>query len=310
MARRPGGVDALDIDNALKVLNTAQSIEDLERMVDELPVLSTPFFHAILRQEYLRLNNEKVPYLQNFANMYQALFMSLHFRAHLKLCESASRTETASQNISPSFVPPFFAQIAHVLKDRVPAPKQWGLDPVTDLLQIQNDVAEIVGQSVELPVYEPVTGSKWNAVIVTCAACGHEWLTFQAYAVDLLRAPQLAELLREGRINNSACPRCAETLCFPKGLWIQEAPGTCDVLAALSCAWRLTDSVFVYQPPPGTQRIEDNDRILEIRFEVLMERLGWSEILIPKLLGRHLYSESDRQKNPTHLPSARFFRAG
>src|SRR5215831_20255375 len=98
MARRPGGVDAIDIDNALELLNTAQSIEDLERIVDERTVLSTPIFHAILRQVYMRLSNEKSPYLQNFSGMYHALFMILHLRAHRQICDSASRTATASRD--------------------------------------------------------------------------------------------------------------------------------------------------------------------------------------------------------------------
>lgn len=283
MAQRLGGVDPLEIEEAMDALSTAHSVSDLERALNDFPIISLPIFHAIMRQEYYRMRKEEDPHLRGFEALYQDLFRILHTRAHQRLCQSVSRNiKNLSDITTLSFAPPFFRELIMALDGRLPMDGQPPLNPATDMKQILSEVTTLVGQQVILPSYEPSRGSLWSAVIVVCAGCKQRWLTIRAFMVDLLQAPELIKPLQQGRLNNSVCPHCGEAVCYPIRRWIQEPPGTRDALAALTCAWRLTDSLFVYQPPPGTKRIEDNDRILEIRFATLMDSLTWPEISPPQ----------------------------
>ena len=59
MSQRLGGVDPLEIEDAMLALSAAHSISDLEQVLNNYPVISLPIFHAVIRQEYYRMRNEK-----------------------------------------------------------------------------------------------------------------------------------------------------------------------------------------------------------------------------------------------------------
>ena len=173
------------------------------------------------------------------------------------------------------FAPPYFLELVAALGDSLPGAEGPTLNPAADAQAIRAEIEAVVGRSITLPEYQPSGGSHWSVVLVACASCRHVWLKTCAYGIDLSLEPAFVDLLRGGRLNSSACPLCAESLCLPLRVWLQEGPGAGDPLAALSCAWRISDSVHVYQPPPGTIKIDRNDCVLEIRFSKLLQRLGW-----------------------------------
>src|SRR5262249_43828195 len=163
----------------------ASSYDELERAVDDLPVMSSPMFHAVLRQEHLRLINERSAKLEYFFVRYDDLFRILHYRAHNELLVSSTSIKPALREEGQTlFMPSFFAELAKALGSKVPAPEKWGLNPATDKDQIINDVTQAVGKSLALPDYEPSLGSYWSAILVVCAGCKVEWVAIRAYLVD------------------------------------------------------------------------------------------------------------------------------
>jgi len=279
MSYRPGGVDSDEIRTGFVSLQSIHSASELERLIDDLPVLSTSIFHVRLRDELYRQINEYGMPFPDFIQIYDYLFMSLHNRAHRKLVESA-RPRAASHAQSEtvkSFAPPYFLEIAAALGNQLPRTAAPTLNPAVDTLEIRAELQTVIGQSVILPEYEPSIGSRWSMVIVSCASCHHIWLKTCAYSIDLTQAPALVDFMQGERLNNSTCPLCAEALCLPLRVWLQEDPGAGDALTALSCAWKISDSMLVYQPPPGTPQIKQNERILEARFAKLLQRLGWDD---------------------------------
>jgi hypothetical protein len=320
MAQRPGGIDPLEIQAAFEALYKVTSYDDLQQIVEDLPVIRSPIFHASIRQWALRSRTKNSP-------LYEDLFLILHSRAHNRLCEEVGhRTSNAFPTIRPDYRPSYFDELNRILDGRIPKSNQRPLNPATDASLILADVTKAIGKPAELPVYTPSSGSHWNAVVVRCAACRRERLTYRAYAVDLLSGC-MEQQLRDSKINNSVCPYCSEPLCLPLQVWVREEPGAqldkqstrpkrlipklwrliCvlwswlltshhnfaspldrpmytridrragDLLASLSCVWKMDEHFFVYQPPPGTPRIENNDRILEVRFSSHLNRIPWPE---------------------------------
>ena len=283
MPRRPGGLDPTEINEALAALNSATTPQALEEVLERVPALSSPFLHAILRQKHLELRNSKSPYLESFEGRYQFMFLLLHERWHQSLVmqSRANYAQTAQTNIEPittePYAPPFWLALLRELNGALPPAKGPFYDPGTDSEALNAELSEALGRTVTLPPFTATPGSKWGAIVVGCGACDRRRLEVRAYAGDLVIAPELIEPLRELRINASRCPACGATLSYPARVWVMESPGAGDTLATLSCAWRLSSSVFSYQPPPGTKRVEENDRILEIRFEKLLRAVPWPE---------------------------------
>lgn len=281
MSYRLGGVDAGEIRAGFEALQRVRSAGEIERLIDDMPVLSAPIFHARLRYELHRQVSEHGAPFPDFIQVYDYLFMSLHNRAHRKLVESARPPVSApaqSRRIE-SFAPPYFSQVAVALGDQLPKAEGPTLNPSADAPGIQAEIETVIGRSIDLPNYQPSNGSHWSMVLVSCASCRHVRLMTRPYGIDLIRAPEFVDLLQDGRLDSSTCPLCDEGLCLPVRVWLQEEPGAGDPLASLSCAWKISDSTLVYQPPPGTHKIDLNDRILEIRFAKLQQRLGWDGYL-------------------------------
>lgn len=279
MSYKPGGVDTTEIKAGFEALQGVRSVHELEQLIDDLPVLSAPIFHVRLRQELEHQISEYGAPLPTFIQIYDYLFMHLHHRAHRRLVDSMQSPpprHTSSEAID-QFVPPYFLKIAAALGDQLPKADGRTLNPSADAPEIWAEIEAATGQSIDLPKYQPSNGSHWSMVLVSCAFCCHIRVKTCHYGIDLIQAPEFIDLLQRGRLYNSPCPLCAETLCLPLRVWLQEGPGAGDPLAALSCAWRISDSTLVYQPPPGTPKVEQNDRILEIRFAQLLQRLGWND---------------------------------
>ena len=277
MARRPGGVDSSEINVGFEALQRARSAAELDQLIENLPVLGAPIFHVRLKDERRRQITQYGKPLPDFIGVYDYLFMRLQYRAHKNLIESAGPPSLNRTHSNPVrlFAPPYFLELATLLGDRSPKAQGPTLSPATAAPQIRDEIEAMVGRSITLPNYEPSRGSHWSLNVVSCASCRHVWLKACAYGIDLTQAPSLIRALQEGKVNNSGCPRCSEVLCFPLRIWLQDEPGAGDILAALTCAWKVSDSRFIYQPPPGTPKIEQNNYIIEIRFDKLLQRLGW-----------------------------------
>jgi tetratricopeptide (TPR) repeat protein len=276
---KPGGVDTTEIKAGFEALQEVRSVRELEQLIDDLPVLSAPIFHVRLRQELARQISEYGAPFPDFLQVYDYLFMSLHHRAHRRLVDSTrpSPPHHTSFEAVDQYVPPYFLEIAAALGDQLLMADGGTLHPSDHGHEIRAEIEAATGQSIDLPKYQPSTGSHWSMVLVSCASCRHVRLMTCPYGVDLIQAPEFVDFLQGGRLHNSPCPLCAKTLCLPLRVWLQEGPGAGDPLAALSCAWKISDSMLVYQPPPGTPKVEQNDRILEIRFARLLQRLGWDD---------------------------------
>jgi tetratricopeptide (TPR) repeat protein len=288
MSYRPGGVDAGEIRAGFESLQRVSSAGEIERLIDDMPVMSTPIFHARLRYELHRQLREYGAPHPHFIQVYDYLFMSLHYRLHRRLVESAPIRAAGRAPSKPvkAFAPPYFLELAAQLGDQLPSVEGATLNPVTDPAAIQAEAEALVGQSITLPNYQPSGGSYWSLILVACASCRRTRLQICAYGIDLSQSPSLVESLRDGSLNNFECLVCSGEICFPLRVWVQDGPGSGDGLAALSCAWRISGSKLIYQVPPGTPKMEQNNYILEVRFDKLLQRLGWH------------YSQATESENP------------
>ncbi len=272
MAIRLGGTDQKDIEAAMSALFRAVSLDNLQDIVKRHKVIHTPVFHALMRQEHLRMVNAKSEFLHGFESIYDDLFWILHSSAYSRQTQ-ADRDWKASTSPTP-YEPEFFATVRRELGDAFPSSGP-AFQCDTDTNELETELREIVGRQTELAPYEPMNGVSWALLCVECYACQHEYLSTRAFAVDTLAAPAIKRLLLEGRINNDACPRCGDIRRFVSRLWVFEPPQLHDPLLSLTCAWRMDRDLYIFQPPPGTQRDENDDRILEVRFDTLLRSIHW-----------------------------------
>lgn len=286
MPQRIGGMDPAEVDEALRAYGTARSPDDLEDALDRIPALNGPLLAAIIRQQYLRRDHDGSPEQAYLEARFSAFFLILHERWHREIVAAAraSYQESTERNAADApavpFMPAFWAALHDSLAGRVPGTSSAGMavfDPAQDTDGLCEELRRLCGRPIMLPAYQPTEGASWGAVIVGCAACDRARLEVRAFAIDLVAAPELTEPLRQGRLNNTACPACGQACAYPIRVLAMEQPGPEDSLAALSCVLRLAPDVFCYQPPPGTTRVADKDRILEVRFDQLFRVLSWPE---------------------------------
>lgn len=277
MAQRPGGVDTSEIQAGFESLQRVSSARELEQLIDDLPVLSTPIFHSWLRGELCCQIAEHGAPLPGFIQIYNYLFTSLHYRVYRRLVEgeSSSAARQSQPKAVSSFAPPYFLELIESVRDQLPSAEGPTLDPANDAPTIRAEIEALVGHGITLPDYQPSRGSHWSLLLVACASCRHVRLQVCAYGIDLEREPALIEALRNGRLNKFDCPLCSGVLCVPIRVWLQDGPGAGDDLASITCAWKVSDAAFIYQPPPGTPKNLQNNYILEVRFDQLLQRLGW-----------------------------------
>jgi hypothetical protein len=271
MPRTFGSAEPSEIRRGLEVLQKARSLDDIARAIKELPILSHPTFHAVLQA-----NAEAEGESSSTSQVVNSFFMIFAWNAHQEIWASVDRRDPDRASISTnSYLPPFFESLALQLGDHVPEFQEWGLDPTRDLdrERLLVELRDAVGHQVHLPTYEPTPGALWNALVVECAGCRRLRVNVRAYAIDLTVCPDLIDPLRDGRINSDTCPNCGQNRCRPSRIWIQEPPGAGDALAGLACLYRVSDEAFVYQPPAGTTRQPDLEKLHEYRCASLLARL-------------------------------------
>jgi tetratricopeptide (TPR) repeat protein len=277
-------MDPADVDEALLAYGTAYSPDDLEDALDRVPALSGPLMQAIIRQQYLRRDHDGSPQQAYLEVRFWTFFFLLHERWHREIVAAAKvdyQASAGSRNAAGAravpFMPAFWAALHDSLGGRVPSESGPSCDPAQGTDGLREELHRLCGGEITLPAYAAAKGASWGAVIVRCAACDRPRLDVRAFKVDLVVVPELAGPLRQGRINNAACPACGEACAYPIRVLATERPGPEDPLAALSCVWRFAPDAFCYQPPPGTARVEDKDRVLEVRFDQLFRALSWPE---------------------------------
>jgi tetratricopeptide (TPR) repeat protein len=291
MARTYAGQDPEDLQRAFEALQHVRNFAELDEFVAATPIVRTAAFAAMFRQIYLQSPDSKRQQGRNIG-LYQGFFTVLHFFKHRERCASVkNEPPQPSPSAARGPIPPFYGHILRLLNGRAAPCDNEPADPQKDLARIKNAIEKATGAGADLPRYEPTPGAKWTLLSLRCARCSLEYSTVRVHAVDLAAAPALREPLREGRINVSGCPRCGELCAWPLGAFVEDPPFPGDPLASFSCAIRVAEDFMVYQPPPGTVRHPDLDRVLEIRFGFRIDELGWQ---LPKVTSmRIVYTRED-----------------
>ena len=151
------------------------------------------------------------------------------------------------------------------------------LDPSHDLKAIHQRLESVTGARPDLPDYVRTPGVHWSIVVVACASCTLTYTQARCHSVDLVIAPDFRQALMSGGLGEVGCPGCGEVCARPIGVFVEDPPLAGDPLASLSCTWRVSPDFLVYQPPPGSERQSEIDRILEVRFSLRLEDLGWTD---------------------------------
>ena len=277
MVRRPGGLEPYQFQEAATALAHAGSVEEISNLVETMPAFRSPALHAELKAQYDRFREDRHPNLERMRPPYGFLFLELHHRIHVTNVARArdSGPPVAGEDRALPYAPPFFATLRDAFAESLPAEQGPAHFLDTGLEELCEEVAAHTDGAATLPPYEPTRGSHWTALLVRCAVCDTPRVDVRAYRGDLVVAPELETLLREGRINQAVCPSCASEVCYPCRTIGLDPPGARDGLAELTCTWRVTPNLLVYQPTPGTRRDEQNDVILQARFEWLLEAEPW-----------------------------------
>jgi tetratricopeptide (TPR) repeat protein len=277
MPERAGGFERKEIDDGFRALASVQSAQDLDRLIDTMPVLRSPIFHAYLRQ--YRFNNlaefEKIPRAyQAFMEVYDSFFTRLHFQANY----AQSRSEPQPRNLSAEPVrqpvPPFFEAVRNALGSAVPAPDGPTFHPQSGAADIRDAIARLTKKLAALPPWEPSPGTLWSGVVVACGRCHQPRLAIVPYCLDILGQPAVLDSLRSGAYEWPTCPHCPARTVLPLRTWISEEPSPSDPLGAICTLCRVRETEIIFRPPPGTERKAEDDRILEIRLDMMIRQLG------------------------------------
>lgn len=271
MAELLGGFDQEEINDGLKKLAQARSIDEIKNLIDSLPVLSSPIFHANFRQLRLKFVKDSND-LHHFLQIYDLFFTLLHYKIYRK--ENLPQASDSLKNASV-YAPPFFLALYKELNGKIPADKGPTYNLLDDPQRLQEEVYALTETRLTAVSYKPEAGALWTALIVKCTYCGSRRLVFRANYVNVHVNNLLAEKIINKQVNNDSCESCGESHCWPIRIWLTEGHLDTDPLAFLSCIYTLHDSaVVIYQPPPGTTRNNSNDRILEVRLEMLLRNLA------------------------------------
>jgi CHAT domain len=276
MPERPGGFESKEIDDGFRALASVQGEADIGRLIDKMPVLRSAIFHAQLRQ--YRLTNlaefEAQPRAyQGFMQVYDAFFTRLHFLANYEQSRSEAEPQRTSAELSRRETPPFFEALRSALGSAVPAPDGPTSHPRYDTAGIAATISRLTKKSAELPPWEPTPGTLWSCAVVACGRCHELRLVISPYYLDLVERPDLLDLLRSGAYESSVCPHCSARAIIPLRTWIAEEPRPHDSLGAVCVLCRVRDTEIIYRPPPGTVRREQDDRILEVRLDMMVRQL-------------------------------------
>ncbi len=282
MARRIAGEDPLELREAFAAMGEVEDLTGMETFIREWPVVRTPAFAALIRQDYLRLRAEHPEAGAPFRVAYSDLYWLLHEEAHRDQCrlahEELGPPAAAAVGQTETMVPALHARLLDLFEGRPPPPSTGPpADPSHEADRIADELSKVLGDLGPLPDYVARPGIGWTFVAVACARCDNEYSSARPHFIDLVAAPDLAEALLAGALDSPGCPNCGDVCVRPLGVFMEDPPFAGDALASLSCVWRFDHDFFVYQPPPGTTRRDVWDRVLEIRFGLRVEDLDWAE---------------------------------
>ena len=276
MPERAGGFERKEIDDGFRALASARSAEDIGHVIDKMPVLRSPIFHAQLRQ--YRLENwaefEKNPQAnEGFMQVYDTFFTRLHFLANYAQSRSEPESQPSGAEPARQITPAFFEAVRSALGSAMPGPDGPTFHPRSDATAIAESIAKLTKEPVELPLWEQTRGVLWSAVVGACGRCHELRLVIGPYLLDVVGQPGILDSLRSAAFERSGCPRCSARTVLPMRTWISEQPSPDDPLAAICTLCRVRETEFIYRTPPGTVRKPEDDRILEIRLDMMIRQL-------------------------------------
>jgi hypothetical protein len=276
---RRGGFDQTAIDEGMQALAQAEGAKELYAAIRAKPVLRSPVFHAHLRQ--YRLQFEQLPgatpeAYDGFMFRYDLFFTLLHNDAYLEAAEKAAPSPqlTAPTAETSPLAPDLYLAAMSLLGTSLPAIKGPTYDPTRDKAALAEELSSLLGKPCRLPDFKPMAGTLWGLHRVHCLQCGTPRLHLHAYSLDLCTVPDLIEPFRQGRINGGVCSQCQSPRVFPERALLRQHPAPLDPLGSVSCLVRVSSSENMYMPPPGTTRDADQDRILEVRMDMLARQLS------------------------------------
>jgi len=277
MPERAGGYERKEIGDGFRALAAARGPDDIHALINSMPVLRSPIFHAQLRQ--YRLTNltefQKDPLAyQGFMQVYDTFFTRLHFLANFAQSRSEPEPQRASEAPSRQTTPAFFEAVRGRLGSALPAPDGPTYHPRSDAASIAAAITRLTKDPVELPPWESTPGTLWSGVVVSCGRCHELRLMIGPYFLDVHGQPGLLDSLRSGAYEWPVCPHCSARTILPLRTWISEDPSPNDPLGAICTLCRVTETEIIYRPPPGTVRRAEDDRILEIRLDMMIRQQG------------------------------------
>ena len=114
MPERAGGVERQDIDAGFRALAGAENAREIERLIETLPVLRSPIFHAYLRQYRYGKRTELrgVPgAYEHFMEVYDQFFTHLHLLANYVQARSEPEPQSTAGAPVVQTMPPFFEAV-------------------------------------------------------------------------------------------------------------------------------------------------------------------------------------------------------
>jgi hypothetical protein len=277
MPERAGGVDRKEIDQGFQALASVQNADDIGRLIDTMPVLQSPIFHAYFRQ--YRLNNlaefKKLPEAyEHFMGVYDTFFTQLHFLANYTQAQGEPKAEAGRDQPVRQYVPAFFEAVRSALGSVAPASDGPTFHPGSDAAAISKAIERRTNKPVTLPPWEPSVATLWSAVVAACGRCSELRLVIVPHFIDIGAQPALLDSVRSGAYELSACPHCSARTILPIRTFVSEEPSPRDPLGAISTLCRVLETEIIFRPPPGTVRKVEHDRILEIRLDMMIRQLG------------------------------------
>lgn len=267
MAWKADGFSHEDIEEGFASVRACTSIEELEALIEKMPLLQSSTFHAFLRYEVFARAGSEDPLVR----WYDEFFHLLHRRAHERfICAALENEDPPPRSRAQSFAPRYFQALVAACDGRIPASVDVPRRPDLDLDVIHTDLAVLRGAGPTLPAYQSSRGSRWSVLVVDCPRCEMSRLLVHAHFVDLAQAPDVADLMRSGTFNAHDCPRCGIDVFRPRFAWIQEAPGARDVLNGSATLWRVDEATLIYSAPRGSRHDPALNRVFEARLRKLL----------------------------------------
>lgn len=254
MPERAGGFERKEIDDGFRALASARGVDDILHLIDNMPVLRSPIFHAQMRQ--YRLTNladfEKHPQAyQGFMQVYDAFFTRLHFLANYAQSRSDLEPQGSSAGPARQTAPAFFEAVQSALGSALPATDGPTYDPRSEAAGIADSITGLTKDPVELPPWEPTPGILWSCVLAACGRCHEVRLLVGPHFLDVLGQPGIFDSLLSGAYERSGCPHCSARTVLPLRTWISEEPSPDDSLGAICTLCRVGETEIIYRPPPA-----------------------------------------------------------